>query len=128
MERGNTKHGPAQDEQLKHEAQPIVQGHGGSSHVEEWRQTEPMPDDTDDAEVVAASGIDGEERDPGAPASAASPATDGDLGGEDEVIFSTETQGGAGDETPAGQGGGTVADAPGAEEAAASTTDQEADR
>jgi hypothetical protein len=128
MERGNTKHGPAQDEQLKHEAQPIVQGHGGNSHVEEWRQTEPMPDDTDDAEVVAASGIDGEERDAGAPVSAASPATDGDLGGEDEVIFSTETEGGSEDETPAGQGGGTVADAPGSEEAVAAASDEESGR
>ena len=61
-ERGNTKHGPRQDEEMKHEAQPIVQGHG-PSHVEEWRQSEPMPDDTDAAEVVDASGLDGEEAD-----------------------------------------------------------------
>jgi hypothetical protein len=86
-ERGNTKHGPLQDEQLAHEAQPFVQGHG-PSHVEEWRQTEPMPDDTDDAEVVAASGIDGEERPAGdAAASAGGPAA----AGPDTLAYSTET-------------------------------------
>jgi len=47
---------------MKHEAQPFVQGHG-PAHVEEWRQSEPMPDDTDDDEVVHASGIDGEQAD-----------------------------------------------------------------
>jgi hypothetical protein len=93
MERGNTKHGPAQDEQLKHEAQPIVQGHGGPSHVEEWRQSEPMPDDTDSSEVTTAAGMYGEERDEGAPVYAAAPDTSGDLSGDDEVIFTTETGG-----------------------------------
>ena len=96
-ERGNTTHGPRQDEELKHEAQSFVQGHG-PSHVEEWRQTEPMPDDTDDAEVVAASGIDGEERDAGDTVSdpAASGRTDAaaptDAGG-DAIVYSTETGG-----------------------------------
>ncbi len=89
-ERGNTKHGPRQDEELAHESQPFVQGHG-PSHVEEWRQTEPMPDDTDDAEVVAASGIDGEERP--ADDDVTSPEDQGDPAatGPDPVAYSTET-------------------------------------
>lgn len=57
-ERGNTTHNPRLDDELAHETQSIVQGHG-PSHVEEFRQTEPLPDDTDDAETQAASGIDG---------------------------------------------------------------------
>ncbi|MFP3466694.1 hypothetical protein [Leifsonia sp. SIMBA_070] len=98
-ERGNTKHGPIQDEELKHEAQPFVQGHG-PSHVEEWRQTEPMPDDTDDAEVVTASGVDGDE----APASDDVTASEypGEPGatGPDTLAYSAETpaeDGGAGE-------------------------------
>jgi hypothetical protein len=59
-ERGNTTHRPELDEQLAHEAQSIVQGHGSNSHVEEFRQSEPVPDDTDDAETLRASGYDGE--------------------------------------------------------------------
>ncbi|WIB78018.1 hypothetical protein DEJ28_02660 [Curtobacterium sp. MCPF17_002] len=59
-DRGNTTHRPELDEQLAHEAQSIVQGHGSNSHVEEFRQSEPDPDDTDDAETVTASGYDGE--------------------------------------------------------------------
>lgn len=57
MERGNAKHGPRQDEELAHEAQPIVQGHG-SAHAEGFRESEPLPDDTDDAEVRDAYGSD----------------------------------------------------------------------
>jgi hypothetical protein len=59
IERGNTKHDPEQDEQLRHEAQGIVQGRGGVGHVDEARQTEPLPDDTDSPEVLQASGMDG---------------------------------------------------------------------
>jgi hypothetical protein len=59
IERGNTKHDPEQDEQLRHEAQGLVQGQGGVGHVDEARQTEPLPDDTDSPEVVQAAGIDG---------------------------------------------------------------------
>ncbi|HEY8588241.1 MAG TPA: hypothetical protein VIL55_01695 [Naasia sp.] len=55
---GSNTHNPQLDEQMKHEAQPIVQGHG-PSHVEEWRQTVAYPDDTDSPEAVRASGIDG---------------------------------------------------------------------
>ncbi|MBP1240826.1 hypothetical protein ABID92_001357 [Frigoribacterium sp. PvP120] len=60
IERGNTTHDPEQDEQLAHEAQGLVQGRGGVGHVEEARQTEPLPDDTDSAEVQQAAGLDGE--------------------------------------------------------------------
>jgi len=59
IERGNTTHDPEQDEQLRHEAQGIVQGQGGVGHVDEARQTEPLPDDTDSPEVGQALGIDG---------------------------------------------------------------------
>jgi len=44
MERGNTKHGPLQDENLKHEVEPIVRG-TGPSRAEEWRDPEPPADD-----------------------------------------------------------------------------------
>lgn len=57
-ERGNTTHSARLDEEMTHETQSIVQGHG-PSHVEEFRQTEPLPDDTDDAEVQEASGMGG---------------------------------------------------------------------
>lgn len=59
-ERGNTTHNPELDDQLAHEAQSIVQGHGSNAHVEEFRQSEPVPDDTDDDETVRASGYEGE--------------------------------------------------------------------
>jgi hypothetical protein len=57
-EQGTNHANPKLDDERKHEAQPIVQGHG-PSHVEEWRQTVPYPDDTDPQEVQAASGIQG---------------------------------------------------------------------
>jgi len=59
-DRGNSTHGPELDDQLAHEAQSIVQGHGSNAHVKEFRQSEAVPDDTDDPETVAASGYDGE--------------------------------------------------------------------
>lgn len=43
MERGNTKHGPAHDEQLAHETKGMVRGHPQPAHTEEWR--DPEPDD-----------------------------------------------------------------------------------
>lgn len=49
-ERGNTKHGHELDDQLKHEARKIVQGNQ-PAHVEEFRETEPFPDDTDPEEI-----------------------------------------------------------------------------
>jgi len=103
-ERGNTKHGPVQDEELKHEAQSFVQGHG-PSHVEEWRQTEPMPDDTDDPEVVTASGIDGVE----APASdgVVDAEGGGDPGatGPDTLAYTTETPTDGSDSSTTGEEG-----------------------
>ena len=100
-ERGNTKHGPRQDEELAHEAQPFVQGHG-PSHVEEWRQTEPMPDDTDDPEVVTASGIDGEERPADDDVTGAEAVGDPGATGPDSLAFSTETPPADGSDTEAG--------------------------
>ena len=47
-QRGNTKHGPQLDEQMEQETRGMVQGHG-SAHAEPFRETEPLPDDTDDA-------------------------------------------------------------------------------
>lgn len=41
MERGNTKHGPAQDEQLAHETRGMTQGAAQRDHAEEWREAEP---------------------------------------------------------------------------------------
>ncbi|MGO3146090.1 MAG: hypothetical protein ACTIJ6_00280 [Leucobacter sp.] len=52
-ERGNTKHGPELDEEMKHEVQGMVQGHG-RPHAEPFRETEPLPDDTDSEEVQSA--------------------------------------------------------------------------
>ncbi len=52
-ERGSSKHGPELDEEMKHETSGTVQGHG-YPHAEPFRDTEPMPDDTDGPEVVEA--------------------------------------------------------------------------
>lgn len=49
-QRGNTTHGPRVDEQLEQETRGMVQGHG-SPHAEPFRESEPLPDDTDDPEV-----------------------------------------------------------------------------
>lgn len=49
-QRGNTTHGPRLDEQLEQETRGMVQGHG-APHAEPFRETEPLPDDTDDPEV-----------------------------------------------------------------------------
>ena len=45
MERGNTKHGPAHDEQLAHETRAMTQGSAQRAHAEEWREAEPMGTD-----------------------------------------------------------------------------------
>ena len=42
MERGNTKHGPAHDEQMAHETGAMVRGSAQCPHGEEWRETEPV--------------------------------------------------------------------------------------
>ena len=55
-ERGNTTHGFNLDDELQQEEQAIIQGHR-PGHVEDFRQTEPLPDDTDSDEVNQASGL-----------------------------------------------------------------------
>ncbi|WP_247046586.1 hypothetical protein [Arthrobacter rhizosphaerae] len=50
VERGNTTHGPALDDKMKQETQALRHGNQ-SGHVEEWRETEPLPDDTDSPEI-----------------------------------------------------------------------------
>lgn len=52
-QRGNTTHGPNLDEQLEQESRGMVQGHG-APHAEPFRETEPLPDDTDSPEVQEA--------------------------------------------------------------------------
>jgi hypothetical protein len=52
-ERGNTKHGPILDDELKNETQGAVHANQ-PPHAEEWRETEPFPDDTDPAEIQEA--------------------------------------------------------------------------
>jgi hypothetical protein len=42
MERGNTKHGPLQDDKLARETQGMVRGSPQRPHLEEWREVEPM--------------------------------------------------------------------------------------
>jgi hypothetical protein len=42
VERGNTKHGPLQDDKLARETQGMVRGAPQRPHVEEWREVEPM--------------------------------------------------------------------------------------
>ena len=49
-ERGSDKHGPHLDDQMKHEDQGLIQGNQ-PPHAEEWRDSEPLPDDTDSPEV-----------------------------------------------------------------------------
>lgn len=41
MERGNTKHGPARDEELARETQEMVRGNGHGADTEEWQESEP---------------------------------------------------------------------------------------
>ena len=53
MQRGNTTHGPRLDEQMEQESRGMVQGHG-APHAEAFRESEPLPDDTDDPEVERA--------------------------------------------------------------------------
>ncbi|MEE2815053.1 MAG: hypothetical protein VYC96_05205 [Actinomycetota bacterium] len=52
-QRGNTTHGPNLDDQLEQETRGMVQGHG-APHAEPFRETEPLPDDTDSPEVQEA--------------------------------------------------------------------------
>lgn len=52
-ERGSSKHGPILDEKMQQETRGL-QNAGRSPHAEDWRETEPVPDDTDSAEVQEA--------------------------------------------------------------------------
>lgn len=47
MERGNAKHGPREDDELKHQLGGTVRGNR-PSRVEEWRDPEPPADDDPD--------------------------------------------------------------------------------
>jgi len=49
-ERGNTKHGAHLDDKMKQETQGVIKG-TRPAYAEEWRQSEPFPDDTDPVEV-----------------------------------------------------------------------------
>ena len=42
MERGNTKHGPAHDQEMAHETEGMVRGSANRARGEEWRETEPV--------------------------------------------------------------------------------------
>jgi hypothetical protein len=42
MERGNSKHGPARDQELARETGSLVRGHPQPAHAEEWRAPEPI--------------------------------------------------------------------------------------
>lgn len=65
-ERGNSKHGPHVDEKLQQETQGMVKGNK-PAHVEEARETEPFPDETDPAEIQDAlkPGTDHDDEDKG---------------------------------------------------------------
>ncbi|MEC5181507.1 hypothetical protein [Arthrobacter sp. CG_A4] len=49
-ERGNTTHGAHLDDKMQQETQGMVKSNQ-PAHAEEWRETEPFPDETDPAEV-----------------------------------------------------------------------------
>jgi hypothetical protein len=51
MERGNSKHGPGLDEQMKHEVRGVTQGVGGG-RTEEWHDAEPAGEDQPDTSVT----------------------------------------------------------------------------
>ena len=53
-ERGNTKHGQHLDDEMQQETEGMIKGKQ-PAHVEEGRETEPLPDDTDPAEVQDAA-------------------------------------------------------------------------
>ena len=44
MERESTKHGPVQDDELKHETEALEHGAPRRPHIEEWREVEPTGD------------------------------------------------------------------------------------
>lgn len=63
MERGNTKHGPLQDEQLAHETEGMVRADPQPARTEEWREPEPVDDprelfEAETAEAAEAQAIE----------------------------------------------------------------------
>ena len=44
MERESTKHGPLQDDELKHETEGLLRAEPQRPHIEEWREVEPAED------------------------------------------------------------------------------------
>lgn len=119
IERGSTRHNPQLDDELKHESQSLVQGRPGPGHVEEWRQTEGMPDDTDSGEAADALGVVGDLQeapdgasevdaaDAVAPVESSDDGTvgpDGDFPTADPVVYSTETADGPDGDVPGADG------------------------
>ena len=76
-ERGNSTHGRRLDDEMKTETQGLTKN-TLPDHVEEWRQPEPMPDDTDSDDVLEAMNPNG------SGAGEADPAAE-------TVAFTTET-------------------------------------
>lgn len=54
-ERGNSTHGRRVDDEMKHETQNLTRN-AVPDHAQEWRQPEPLADDTDSAEVQEVMG------------------------------------------------------------------------
>ena len=50
-ERGSTKHGPAHDDEMRHDAEGLVRS-GRSTHAEEWADPEPAGDDQPDVDYA----------------------------------------------------------------------------
>lgn len=72
-ERGSDKHGPALDEQMKHESEGGVKG-VKPAHREEFRQSEPFSDETDPEEIRDATTR--EDLSPGPPSADADESTE----------------------------------------------------
>jgi len=108
-ERGSTTTGPRLDDELRHETQGLVQGQGGTAHVEEDRQPESLPDDTDSPEVQDAAGVTGDLVDDRVDAQADAP-----LAGDVDDTLSEGAAGPTADpvvHSTGSTGGGTVGDA-----------------
>jgi hypothetical protein len=56
MQRGSDKHGPREDEQLKHDLQGMLRGNR-PSRVEEWHDPEPPADDDPELHDPRAPGV-----------------------------------------------------------------------
>ena len=50
MERGSDKHGPLEDEEMKHETRSMEQGAPVPSRVEDHREMEPVDEDDEENE------------------------------------------------------------------------------